>query len=111
MSPRVLLLIVLLVTWPFAVAVVRPTVARGDTNDDINALERRMERLEDTVGRAERRAGIASSRVVTYHRPREWRENLYTRAPTAPSVELDLIPDWPGVRRPAFLYLWAPGTP
>jgi protease-4 len=67
--------------------------------------------LEDTVERAEQSAGIPTSRVVTYHRPREWRENLYTRAPTAPTVELDLIPDWPGVRRPAFLYLWTPGAP
>jgi protease-4 len=67
--------------------------------------------LEDTVARAEQSAGIPTSRVVTYHRPREWRENLYTRAPTAPTVELDLLPDWPGVRRPAFLYLWSPGAP
>jgi len=67
--------------------------------------------LEESVERAEQRAGISTSRVVTYHRPREWRENLYTRAPAAPSVEFDLIPDWPGVRRPAFLYLWAPGAP
>jgi protease-4 len=67
--------------------------------------------LEETVARAEQRAGVSTSRVVTYHRPREWRENLYTRAPTAPTVELDLLPDWPGVQRPAFLYLWAPGTP
>jgi protease-4 len=67
--------------------------------------------LEETVERAEQSAGISTSRVVTYHRPREWRENLYTRAPTAPTVELDLIPDWPGVRRPAFLYLWSPGAP
>jgi protease-4 len=69
--------------------------------------------LEASVARAEARAGLETSRVVTYHRPTEFRDNLYTKAPRLPaSIELDLdvLPDWPGLDGPAFLYLWAPGA-
>jgi protease-4 len=64
--------------------------------------------LPDTVAEAERLAGLEQSRVVVYHRPREWRENLYT-APWP--VPFGLDPGWVRgpVRGPAFLYLWWPG--
>jgi len=65
--------------------------------------------LEDAVDEAERRAGLETSRVVTYHRPREYESNLYTRpaAPRAP--DLRVLPAWLEPRGPSFLYLWAPG--
>jgi len=67
--------------------------------------------LEETVAAAQRRAGLASARVVTYHRPREYRQNLYTQAPAVPRVmRLELGPSLP-LARPGFLYLWAPGLP
>lgn len=66
--------------------------------------------LEESVRRAEKRAGLASSRVVTYHRPREWRENLYTRSDAPITLQLQLLPELPGISRPNFLYLWAPGA-
>ena len=73
-----------------------------------NGLIDRVGNLQEAVARAEARAGIDESRVVTYHRPTEYRENLYTR--TVPSsLELRLPTPWPGIQGPAFLYLWAPG--
>jgi len=67
--------------------------------------------LEQAVAVTQRRAGLASSRVVIYHRPREYRQNLYTQAPPAPNVlRLELTPSLP-LARPGFLYLWAPGQP
>jgi protease-4 len=66
--------------------------------------------LETAVASAERRAGIASSRVVIYHRSREYRENLFSRAPLVPPVvKVELSSGLP-LARPGFLYLWAPGS-
>jgi protease-4 len=67
--------------------------------------------LEQAVSVAQRRAGIQTSRVVIYHRPREYRQNLYTRAPTPPHLlRLEIAPSG-SLARPGFLYLWAPGQP
>ncbi|MDJ0867328.1 MAG: signal peptide peptidase SppA [Myxococcota bacterium] len=67
--------------------------------------------LPAAVKEAESRAGLEESRVVVYHRPREWRENLYTRLPTpAPSpLAFDLKSLLGPLATPGFLYLWAPG--
>lgn len=42
--------------------------------------------VDDSVRGLERRLGLAESRVVTYHRPREIRRNLYTRASGVPRL-------------------------
>jgi protease-4 len=66
--------------------------------------------LPETVRALERRAGLEASRVVSYHRPGEWRANLYSVAPAPepPSAELGtLLGLGP---QPAFLYLWWPGA-
>jgi protease IV len=68
----------------------------------------RIGNLDTAVRRAEARAGLKKSRVITYHRPDEYRQNLYTRMPPS-SIELRLPSPWHGIRGPAFLYLWAPG--
>ena len=66
--------------------------------------------LDDAVAECEQLAGLAASRVVTYHRPREWKQNLYT-APLVPArVKLELASPLPEIPRPGFLYLWAPGV-
>jgi protease IV len=65
--------------------------------------------LPGTIDEVRRRAGLEEVRVVTYHRKREWRENLYTLAPgletptVQPTALRDLLP------APAFAYLWWPG--
>lgn len=66
--------------------------------------------LRDAVAEIERRAGLESSRVVTYHRPTEWRQNLYTRPPVPLRLRLGLALPLPELPRPGFLYLWAPGA-
>ncbi len=65
--------------------------------------------LSETVTVAERRAGLARSRVVTYHRPREWKKNVYSKPLVPPRVEVDWWPGLPRFDAPAFLYLWSPG--
>lgn len=64
--------------------------------------------LEDAIDEAERRAGLSESRVVSYHRPSEWRENVYSLAPRAPALQIDLGSLLGPVPGPAFLYLWWP---
>jgi protease-4 len=66
--------------------------------------------IEDTIDRLEKLAGIAgAARVVSYHRPTEWRNNLFTRAPPAPAIQLDLTQLFGPLPRPGFHYLWMPG--
>jgi protease-4 len=65
--------------------------------------------LEESVARARRAAGLSEARVVRYHRPREYANNLYTRGGAlAPRLRLEL----PGTQalavRPGFYFLWAP---
>lgn len=75
-----------------------------------SGLVDRIGDLELASAVAQQRAGLAAARVVTYHRPREWRQNLYTRGATpTPRIELALFPKLPWWSDgPAFLYLWAP---
>jgi protease-4 len=69
--------------------------------------------LPEAVEETKRRAGLTEARVVVYHRPREWRENLYSvSAPAPPRAEGAAAAD--ALARalragPAFLYLWWPG--
>jgi len=70
--------------------------------------------LEDGIAETKRRAGLSEARVVTYHRARESRENIYSEfaAPARPSmsgaeIAATLLPPVPG---PAFLYLWWPAA-
>jgi protease-4 len=65
--------------------------------------------LDASLRRARERAGLASASVVTYHRPREYENNYYTRGPTHREALLDLWPEALPISGPAFLYLWAPG--
>ncbi|MCH2172258.1 signal peptide peptidase SppA [Myxococcota bacterium] len=65
--------------------------------------------LEEAVERAEKRAHLTESRVVTYHRPREYRDNLYTHSGIPTTIELDWLPDGLPTEGPSLLYLWAPG--
>ena len=67
--------------------------------------------LEDSVKAAERRADIEESRVVVYHRPREYRNNLYSHPATtpAPVVHVDLLSGVLEPLSPGFYFLW-PGV-
>jgi ClpP class serine protease len=68
--------------------------------------------IEEAVSRLESRVGTDRSFVVSYHRPTEWRNNLYTRAPlprprTASATDPGSWMQW---LRPGFHYLWWPGA-
>jgi protease-4 len=84
-----------------------------------NGLVDQIGTLEDAARVLEQRLGVEQSRVVSYHRPREIRRNLYTRAAQIPSLSgasgglsaeawalrrLERI-----LARPGFHYLWWPG--
>jgi protease-4 len=85
-----------------------------------NGLIDRIGTLEDAVGELEKRLGVKRSRVVTYHRPREIRRNLYTRATLLPSLSRGSGGEFSAeawalkrlesiLARPGFQYLWWPG--
>jgi protease-4 len=79
------------------------------TQAQANGLVDGIADLPSTIDEVRRRAGLGEVRVVTYHRRREWRENLYTLPPSLetltvkPTALLDLL------HGPAFAYLWWPG--
>jgi len=77
-----------------------------------NGLVDALGDMETAIAESERRAGLASSRVVTYHRPREWRHNVYTQPPTRGpgALRLELWPGLADLPRPGFHYLWLPGS-
>ncbi len=68
--------------------------------------------LDDAIEIAKKRSGIEEAKVVTYRRPGEYRNNIYSRVMGEPSgwpglASLDLI----GMVRggtPQFMYLWMP---
>jgi protease-4 len=64
--------------------------------------------VEDAVRAAENRAGIAESRVISYHRPYEYRNNLYSRSPgpEGPLIDVDPLPEASFGLEPGFYYLW-----
>jgi protease-4 len=64
--------------------------------------------LPGAIDEAKRRAGTAEARVVSFHRERDWRENLYTQPPAAQAPLLGLA-TLLQLRSPSFLYLWWPG--
>ncbi|HKZ06227.1 MAG TPA: signal peptide peptidase SppA [Methylomirabilota bacterium] len=66
--------------------------------------------LDEAVAAARAAAGLTEARVVMYHRPREYRDNIYSGAP--PTLGADALVSQmagllggPGAR---FLYLWWP---
>ncbi|MFQ5429997.1 MAG: signal peptide peptidase SppA [Phycisphaerae bacterium] len=65
--------------------------------------------MRDALAAAKKRAGVKAAHVVMYHRPLDWRPNVYSQAPAAggPTVNLFNINmpfDW--TQRPRFMYIW-----
>lgn len=66
--------------------------------------------VEDAIALAKRAAGVSEARVIMYHRPREYRSNIYSGAEVPAPVEVSIaqltsLLLGPG---PRFLYLWWP---
>ena len=76
-----------------------------------NGLVDQVGYLEDSVAEAERRAGLTSSQVITYHRSQEWKQNLYNQSRIPAKITLEIGAPLPALRTPGFLYLWMPGLP
>lgn len=66
--------------------------------------------IGETVEAAEQRAGIEESRVITYHRPNQYQNNLYSRGDLPPIqvVDVDLIDLANGLLPPGFYFIWPP---
>lgn len=67
--------------------------------------------LEDAVNLAKQKAGLTEARVVTYKRPGEYSNNVYSKlmapSPLASLANLDLMSFVRG-GSPQFMYLWMP---
>jgi len=68
--------------------------------------------LQDTIDGAERRAGVSQARVITYGRPEEFAENIYSGAPAGPPQMNFINFDFGGLHAmtPQFLYMWLPNV-
>jgi protease-4 len=67
--------------------------------------------IEDAVAAARREAGLSEARVVSYHRPREYRSNLYSATLPSRRFDLQLSAALPKLPQASFLYLWPSGFP
>jgi len=69
--------------------------------------------LDEAIELAKRKAGLSEARVVTYRRPGEYQNNIYSRALMGPGagwsslVNIDLLSMVRG-GTPQFMYLWMP---
>lgn len=73
----------------------------------------RIGTLRDSIAAAKQRIGAKNVRVVTYHRPLDWKPNIYAEAPTGVTNNYGLNVTVPGGLfdpSPRFLYLWMPGS-
>jgi protease-4 len=69
--------------------------------------------VEDAITATKQRAGISEAKVVVYHRPDEYAENIYSMqgmAPPSPRLSQEWIIRLLSGSGPRFLYLWAPGV-
>ncbi len=70
--------------------------------------------LEDAINEAKKLTGLSEAKVVIYHRPGEFAENIYSLQGN-PSARLrfdrETLQKIFGGSGPRFLYLWAPGLP
>jgi len=70
----------------------------------------RVAYLEDVVALARERAGLDEAKVIMYHRPKEYRANIYSLTPPPSTAESTLaqLAAALGGGGPRFLYLWWP---
>lgn len=70
----------------------------------------RIAYLDDVIGTTKKALGLDEARVVTYHRPREYRATIYSEAATVPGSggALGQLTGFLGGPGPRFMYLWWP---
>lgn len=73
----------------------------------------RVATMREVIAGLKERIGVKRVRVVTYHRPEEYRPNYYAAAAHDYNGDISLLKfdlrGWPGNLTPRFMYLWAPG--
>ena len=79
----------------------------------------RIAYVDEAIEAATEAAGIEQARVVMYHRPGEYRDNLYSGAGLLPAIArrtadrteiLGVTVGLPREAGPRFMYLWVPGV-
>jgi len=76
-----------------------------------NRLIDRIGYLNDAIDEVKNMAGLETARVIIYHVPSAYTENIYSSVPLPPVSEIHLLNlnrDLAGLGSP-FLYLWEPG--
>lgn len=70
--------------------------------------------LDEALDWARDQAGLEEARVVMYHRPEAYRNNIYSLGAVAPLlgyIPQSPVPEiWPPTGPPEFFYLWWPGS-
>lgn len=90
------------------------TLADGRVYTAAQALEHglidRIATLRETIARMKESIGASRIRVVTYHRPFDYRANFYAsaRPGTLNLINVE-VPSLRGYLSPRFMYLWQPG--
>ena len=73
----------------------------------------RIATMRDTLEAAKTRVGAKNTRLVSYHRPLEYKPNYYAGTPRTPASEVNLIKvdlsNHLPTPTPRFMYLWSPG--
>ncbi len=67
--------------------------------------------LEDAINHTKKGAGLTDARIIVYHRPSEYAENIYSlqgSVPQTPQLTHEGLMRLIGGSGPRFLYLWAP---
>lgn len=77
-----------------------------------NGLIDQIGYLDDVIDEVKKMVGLEKARVVIYHLPYAYTENIYSSTPIQPVNEIHLLDlnrgvPWTGAR---FLYLWDPGS-
>lgn len=75
-----------------------------------NGLVDSIGHLEEAVAALEQRAGIEESRLVVYHRPGEFRDNIYVRSGPTVNIDVDVLSLDAKRLEPGFYYLWPPAV-
>lgn len=77
---------------------------------DLGLIDR-VATLRETIGRAKQLAGVEAAKVIAYHRPYDYKPNVYATVPPAPPDARSLFSS-EALTLPSaeFLYIWKPGA-
>jgi protease-4 len=68
----------------------------------------RIAYLDEVVRTTKQALGVDEARIITYHRPREYRATIYSESATVSGGALEQLTGFLGGPGPRFMYLWWP---